>query len=68
MLKNSVRCSTVERLKYFTTENRKPRSPSMSRVVPMQFGDDEASKCVVMHAVNHVISQHKDELIKLVYK
>ncbi len=34
----------------------------------MQFGDDEASKCVVMHAVNHVISQHKDELIKLVYK
>ncbi|RSO20890.1 hypothetical protein EA762_03885 [Acinetobacter pittii] len=57
-----------KRLKDFMTENRKPRPPSMSQVVPMQFGDDEASMRVMMHAANRVISRHLVELKKLAYK
>ncbi len=65
MLRNSVRCSMVKRLKDFTIENRKPRP--IVPVLPMQFGDDEATKRV-MHSATQVIRQHKDELTKLAYK
>ena len=58
----------VRRFKDFMTENRKPRPPSMSQVVPLQFGDDEASMRVMMHAVNRVISRYLVELKKLAYK
>ena len=58
----------VKRLKDFKTENRKPRPPSMSQVMPMQSGDDEASMRVMMHAANRVISRHLVELKKLAYQ
>lgn len=66
MLRNSVRCSMVKRLKDFTIENRKPRP--IVPVLPMQFGDGEATKRIVMHSAKQVIRQHKDELTKLAYK
>ena len=56
----------VKRLKDFTIENRKPRP--IVPVLPMQFGDDEATKRIVMHSATQVIRQHKDELTKLAYK
>ena len=34
----------------------------------MQFGDDEATKRVVMHSAKRVIQQHKAELQELAYK
>ena len=66
MLRNSVRCSMVKRLKDFKIEGRKPRP--IVPVLPMQFGDDEATKRIVMHSAKQVIRQHKDELTKLAYK
>lgn len=37
-------------------------------VLPMQFGDDEATRRIVMHHARRVICQHKEEIQKLAYK
>ena len=38
------------------------------KVLPMQFGDDEATRRIVMHHAKRVIRQHKEEIQKLAYK
>ena len=54
------------KLKDFQTENR--RSRNITLLVPMQLGEDEASKRLVIHTVRRVIQKHKDELIALANK
>ncbi|HFX6309578.1 hypothetical protein HB371_18825 [Acinetobacter baumannii] len=54
------------KLKDFHTENR--RSRNITPLVPMQLGEDEASKRLVIHTVRRVIQKHKDELIALANK
>ncbi len=38
------------------------------KVVFMQFGDDEATRRIVMHSARRVILQHKEEIQKWAYK
>ncbi len=38
------------------------------KVVCMQFGDNEATKRIVLHHARRVILQHKEEIQKLAYK
>lgn len=58
----------MKRLKDYTTENRKARSTIAGQFLPIQFGNDEATKRIVMHSARRVIRQHKDELQELAYK
>ena len=56
----------VKRLKDFKTIERIPR-PAV-KVFPIQFGDDEESRRIVLHHARRVILQHKEEIQKLAYK
>lgn len=56
----------VKRLKDFKTTERIPR-PAV-KVFPIQFGDDEESRRIVLHHARRVILQHKEEIQKLAYK
>ena len=56
----------MKRLKDFKITERIPR-PTV-KVLPMQFGDDEATHHIIMHHVRGVILQHKEEIQKLAYK
>ena len=53
-------------LKDFKITERIPR-PTL-KVVSMQFGDDEATRRIVLHHSKRVIFQHKEEIQKLIYK
>ena len=57
-----------KRLKDYNVDERKDRPTISRQILPISFGEDEATKRVVMHAVKRVIKQHKDELQKLAYK
>ena len=56
----------VKRLKDFKTIERIPR-PAL-KVFPIQFGDDEETRRIVLHHARRVILQHKEEIQKLAYK
>ena len=56
----------MKQLEDFKVNERIPR-PAV-KVFPMQFGDDEATRRIVMHSVRRVIRQHKEEIQKLAYK
>ena len=53
----------MKRLKDFKLTERIPR-PAV-KVLPMQFGDDEATRRIVLHHAKRVIHQHREELQKL---
>jgi 5-carboxymethyl-2-hydroxymuconate isomerase len=57
-----------KRLENYNSDDRKQRSAIKAQVLEMQFGDDEATKRVVMHSAKRVIQQHKAELQELAYK
>lgn len=57
-----------KRLENYNSDDRKQRSAIKAQVLEMQFGDDEATKRVVMHSAKRVIQQHKAELQALAYK
>ena len=56
----------MKRLKDFKIPERIPRVAV--KVVSMQFGDDEATRCIALHPAKCVIRQHKEEIQKLAYK
>ena len=56
----------MKRLKDFKITERISRQTI--EVLPMQFGDDEATRRIVMHHARRVIRQHKEEIQKLAYK
>ena len=56
----------MKRLKDFKVTERIPR-PAV-KVLPMQFGDDEATRRIILHHARRVILQHKEEIQKLAYK
>ncbi len=56
----------VKRLKDFKVNERIPR-PAV-KVFPMQFGDDEETRRIVLHHTRRVILQHKEDIQKLAYK
>jgi len=56
----------VKRLKDFKTIERIPR-PAV-KVFPIQFGDDEETRRIVLHHARRVILQPKEEIQKLAYK
>ncbi len=56
----------MKRLKDFKITERIPRSAV--KVVSMQFGDDEATRCIALHHAKCVFRQHKEEIQKLAYK
>ena len=56
----------MKRLKDFKITERIPRSAV--KVVSMQFGDEEATRRIVLHHAKHVIHQLKGEIQKLTYK
>lgn len=58
----------IKRLSNFKLENKRPRSKIKVQVLEMQFGDDDATKRVVMHNAKRVIQQHKEEIQELAYK
>ncbi|MEO9346149.1 hypothetical protein [Acinetobacter radioresistens] len=56
----------MKRLKDFKIPERIPCAAV--KVVSMQFGDDEATRRIVLHPARRVIFQHKEEIQKLAYK
>ncbi|WP_180016588.1 hypothetical protein [Acinetobacter sp. YH12247] len=56
----------MKRLKDYKITERIPRP--VIEVLPMQFGDDEATRRIVIHNARRVIRQHREELQKLAYK
>lgn len=56
----------VKRLKDFKIPERIPH-PAV-KVFPMQFGDDEPTRRIVLHHARRVILQPKEEIQKLAYK
>lgn len=54
----------MKRLKDFKITERIPRQTI--KVLPMQFGDDETTRRIVIH--HRVIRQHRAEIQKLAYK
>lgn len=56
----------MKRLKDFKITERISRQTI--EVLPMQFGDDEATRRIAIHNARHVIRQHKEEIQKLAYK
>ena len=61
-----MRNNRVKRLKDFKTTERIPR-PAV-KVFPIQFGDDEVTRCIALHHAKCVILQPKGEIQKLTYK
>ena len=53
-------------LKDFKVNERIPR-PAV-KFLPMQFGDNEATRRIVLHHARRLILQHKEEILKLAYK
>ena len=58
----------VKRLSDFKVENRRERSAMAGKFLPIHFGNDEATKRIVMHSARRVIKQHKEEIQELAYK
>ena len=56
----------VKRLKDFKTIERIPR-PAL-KVFPIQFGDDEETRRIVLHHARRVILQYKEEIQNLAYR
>lgn len=56
----------MKRLKDFKLTERISRQTI--KVLSMQFGDDEATRRIVIHNARRVIRQHREELQKLVDK
>ena len=56
----------MKRLKDFKITERISRQTI--EVLPMQFGDDEATRRIVMHHARRVILKHREEIQKLAYK
>lgn len=56
----------MKRLADFKNNERIPRS--VIKALPMQFGDDEPTRRIVLHYARRVILQHKEEIQKLAYK
>jgi len=56
----------MKRLKDSKIPERIPR-PAV-KVVSMQFGDGEATRCIALHHAKCVILQPKGEIQKLTYK
>ena len=56
----------MKRLKDFKIPERISRQTI--KVLSMQFGDDEATRRIVIHNARRVILQHKEEIQKLAYK
>ena len=53
----------MKRLKDFKVTEQIPR-PTV-KVLPMQFGDEEATRRIAIHHAKRVICQHREELQKL---
>ncbi len=58
----------MKRLKNVKITERIARPVIAKLLLPMQFGDDEATRRIVLHHAKRVIRQHKEEIQKLVYK
>ena len=58
----------MKRLKDFKITERIPRSAIAKLVLPMQFGDDETTRRIVIHHARRVIRRHREEIQKLAYK
>ena len=58
----------MKRLKDFKITERIPRPVIAKLVLPMQFGDDEATRRIAIHHAKRVIRQHKEEIQNLAYK
>ena len=56
----------MKRLKDFKITERVSRQTI--EVLPMQFGDDEATRRIAIHHLKRLILQHKEEIQKLAYK
>ena len=56
----------MKRLADFKNNERIPRS--VIKALPMQFGDDEPTRRIVLHHARRVILQNKEEIQKLAYK
>ena len=56
----------IKRFKDFKILERIPR-PTV-KVLSIQFGDDEATRRIVLHHARRVILQYKEEIQKLAYK
>lgn len=56
----------MKRLKDFKVTERISR-PAVN-FLTIQFGDDEATRRIVLHHARRVILQHKKEIQKLAYK
>lgn len=61
-----VGSNRMKRLKDFKITERISRQNL--EVLPMQLGDDEATRRIVMHYVRSVIRKHREELQKLADK
>ena len=57
-----------KRLKDYNVDERKMRPAIAGQLLSIPFGNDEATKRVVMHSARRVIKQHKDEIQELAYK
>ena len=53
-------------LKDFKITERIP--PPTVKFLPMQFGDDEATRRIAIHHLKRLILQHKEKIQKLAYK
>ena len=56
----------MKRLKDFKITERVSRQTI--EVLPMQFGDDEATRCIHLHHARRVILKLREEIQKLAYK
>ena len=56
----------MKRLKDYKIIERIPRQTI--DILPMQFGDDEATRRIAMHHAKRVILKHREEIQKLTYK
>lgn len=57
----------VNRLKDFKIEDRKARPAIAYQVLPMQFGNDEATKRILMHNTIRVILKHKKGIFRCLH-
>ena len=56
----------MKRLADFKHNEQIPRP--VIKALPMQFGDDEATRRMVLHHVKRVLAQHKEEIQNLADK
>ncbi len=56
----------MKRLADFKHNERIPRP--VIKALPIQFGDDEATRRIVLHHVKRVLAQHKEEIQNLADK